>query len=311
MSQENEKDSIAVPLQEPQKELVGDTIRKERITRRITVETIAKDLKLNVKYIKALESNEYSGLPADPYVRVYLKSLAKYLSLDSEAILKKFYEERGMSGEKTHKEPSAKITISVKQKEESHAPMFILAIVLIAALALFSFIAKKKGWLVTPPAPTPPAVLVSADKEFAETASDSALADSLVPAIPPQPSESTEVQPGTAAASPSSVTIPAASTDTTQRLTMKLSVLADSVWVQVYSDGVSWKNVVTKHQSRDFTARDSFNVHVGNIAGVKFICNGKPVALASKGVTAFKIDKTGKAVKWTLLKWNAVFAGRL
>jgi cytoskeletal protein RodZ len=311
MSQENENEATAAVQTEPPKELVGDTIRKERITRRITVETIAKDLKLNVKYIKALESNEYAGLPADPYVRVYLKSLAKYLSLDSEAILKKFYEERGMSGEKSPKEPSAKITISVKQKEESHAPMFILAIVLIAALALFSFIAKKKGWLVTPPSSTPPAALVSADKEFAatETSSDAALADSLVPAIPPQPLDSTELL---ALAQPSGATsTPAAPLDTTKPMSMKLSVLADSVWVQVYCDGVSWKNVVTKHQSRDFTARDSFNVHVGNIAGVKFACNGRPVNLTSKGVTAFKIDKSGRAAKWTLIKWNAVFAGRL
>ena len=70
MSQQNEFEQTK---QQPDKpDLVGDTLRKERITRRITVDTIAKDLKLNVKYIKALEGNDYKSLPADPYVRVYL-----------------------------------------------------------------------------------------------------------------------------------------------------------------------------------------------------------------------------------------------
>ncbi len=95
MSEKNETDQTNA--QDASKDRVGDIIRKERITRRITVETIAKDLKLNVKYIKSLEASEYEALPADPYIRVYFRSLAKYLSLDSEEILKKFYEERGMS----------------------------------------------------------------------------------------------------------------------------------------------------------------------------------------------------------------------
>jgi len=289
----------------PEKELVGDTLRKERITRRITVETIAKDLKLNVKYIKALESNEYEGLPADPYVRVYLRSLAKYLTLDSEAILKKFYAERGMIIEKTPKESSERIVISVRQKEESHRPMFVLAIVLIAALALFSFIAKKKGWLVTPPQSTP-AALVPIDAEFVETdaGNDSTLADSLIPVIPPQQGDSVQ-------SAVASQAIPATSADAALSLNLKISVVTDSVWIQVFSDGVSWKNVIYKNQSRDFAAKDSFNVHVGNLAGVKCHLNGKQISVLGKGVTAFKVDKNGKATKWALIKWNSVFSGRL
>jgi hypothetical protein len=297
MSQVDENEPVYTPA-EPQKELVGDTLRKERITRRITVETIAKDLKLNVKYIKALESNEYEGLPADPYVRVYLKSLAKYLSLDSEAILKKFYDERGMTIDKSSKETAHKITISVKQKEESRSPMFIVAIVLILALGLFSFIAKKKGWLVPPPPAVQPA-MVPEDAEFAGESNDSTLADSLIPAIPPQPSDSSV-----------SATMPT-SVDPGKSINLKLMSLVDSVWVQVFSDGVSWKNVIYKDQSRDFVAKDSFNVNVANIGGVQLICNNRQINISGNGVATFKIDRSGRATKWSLIKWNTVFADRL
>lgn len=303
MSQEKNNEAQGIGQFEPEKELVGDTLRKERITRRITVETIAKDLKLNVKYIKALESNEYGNLPADPYVRVYLKSLAKYLSLDSDAILKRFYEERGMSIERSPRDNAERLTISVKQKEESHKPMFILAIMLILALAIFFFVAKQKGWLV-PPVEQETSSLVPADAEFAEAdmQNDSALADSLIPAIPPQPSDSTDAE---------MTAIPAPVSDPEKDLSLKLTVVTDSVWVQVFCDGVSWKNVVKRNQSRDFVARDSFNIHIGNVSGVKVTLNSRRVPLAGKGVSAFKIDRKGKAVRWSLTKWNTVFDGRI
>ena len=285
---------------EQQKDLVGDILRKERITRRITVETIARDLKLNVKYIKALEANEYGALPADPYVRVYLKSLAKYLTLDSDEILRRFYRERGMSIEPSTRENTERIPISMKQKEESRNPLLIVAIVLIVLLALFSFIAKKQGWLVAPPPVSP--LTMPADTEFMESepGDDSLLADSMLPATPP--TDSLEI-PGT---TPADV-----ETDTAGKMRFTLSVIKDSVWIQVYSDGESWKNIVYKDQNRTFTARDSFNVHVGNISSVKFALNGKAVSLAGKGVLAFKLDRSGLPMKWTLNKWNNVFKDRM
>ena len=115
---------------EPNSERVGDLIRKERVTRRIALETIAKDLKLNVKYIKALEANEYNALPADPYIRVYFRSLAKYLMLDPEEILKRFYEERGIPPEIYQKETTSKISISEMETERSFTPWLIIFIVI-------------------------------------------------------------------------------------------------------------------------------------------------------------------------------------
>ncbi|MDR0306507.1 MAG: helix-turn-helix domain-containing protein [Chitinispirillales bacterium] len=146
MPKENEKNVAAAPVEA--KDRIGDILRKERITRRITVETIAKDLKLNVNYIKALESSEYDALPADPYVRVYLRSLTKYLSLDSDSILQEFYKERGVSGSDYRKDN--KIEISMRKYEEKKNPTLAIAAVLIVMLALFAFVANQKGWITTP-----------------------------------------------------------------------------------------------------------------------------------------------------------------
>lgn len=283
-----------------EKELVGDTLRKERITRRITVETIAKDLKLNVKYIKALESNDYDALPADPYVRVYLKTLAKYLSLDTDAILKRFYNEKGVVIDRSpreHEEDTTNkevgIPIDMKGNEGSHKPLVIIIVALIIGVALFSFYAKKKGWLVAPDETT--TSYGTADEEFVETdaAMDSTVADSLIPAIPPQLSGNTKTPP------------------TGGLNTLNVTVIGDSVWLQIFSDGISWKDVVYKNQSYNFTADDSFNIHIGDISSAKLTFNGKPLSVAGNGITALKITNKGKVTKWTLTKWNTVFTDRL
>jgi cytoskeletal protein RodZ len=145
----SKKETGVIPAQNEREDRVGDILRKERITRRITVETIAKDLKLNVGYIKALESSEYESLPAEPYIRVYLKSLTKYLSLDSESILQQFHRERGLGGGNEYRKDN-KIEISMRKGEEKKNPTLVIAAVLIAALALFAFMANQQGWISQP-----------------------------------------------------------------------------------------------------------------------------------------------------------------
>ncbi len=302
MSEKNTTEQTSVL--EQQKDKVGDIIRKERVTRRITVETIAKDLKLNAKYIKALESNEYDSLPADPYVRVYLRSLAKYLSLNPEEILKKFYDERGLGSELYKKESTAKIKVSMKEKEESRNPLLVTALILIAILIGFSFFASKKGWIN---ASSGKILTVPAKADQSSLKTDSLADDSLFSDAPVQVADSTEMKEAEAAEQSTSAAI----VDTTRLLRLKLEVTGDSVWIQVFSDGKSWKNVVYKGQSRDFTAQDSFNIHVGNNSLVKYTINGKQLKINGFGVVAFKCDKNIKPSVWTLSRWNSIFKDRL
>jgi len=142
----DKKETNAPSVQNEREDRVGDILRKERITRRITVETIAKDLKLNVNYIKALESSEYESLPAEPYIRVYLKSLTKYLSLDSESVLLQFHKERGIGGGSEYRKDN-KIEISMRKQEEKKSPTLAVTAVLIILLAVFAFIANQQGWI--------------------------------------------------------------------------------------------------------------------------------------------------------------------
>ncbi len=145
---ETVKETVHETVHETVKEKVGEILRKERLTRRITIETISKDLKLNVNYVKALEASDYASLPPAPYIRVYIRSLTKYLSLDAESILKEFYKERGLIADDSVQIQASKIDVSVQQQDKNPAVIVIAALIVI--FAVFAFIANKKGWISQP-----------------------------------------------------------------------------------------------------------------------------------------------------------------
>jgi len=49
-------------------------------------------------------------------------------------------------------------------------------------------------------------------------------------------------------------------------LSLEVKAKQDSVWIQVFSDGVSWKNWIKANQTKRCVARDSFNIHVATTA---------------------------------------------
>jgi cytoskeletal protein RodZ len=309
----DETNAADQPKPEPQSERVGDILRKERITRRIALETIAKDLKLNVKYVRSLEANDYNDLPADPYIRVYLRSLAKYLLLDPEAILKKFYEERGIHDEKYRKGSDTQIMITMVEKEKKRdvKPWMIILIVIIA-LAIISFLAKKMG--AGSPDASAPKPTAGGRQDTQQTASVKPSAtdsteDSLIGRLIPHDT-------AVAAAAAADTQKPTAMTkdtltQTSATLSFELKATKDSVWVQVFSDGVSWKNWLKPYQTKRCFARDSFNIHVGNNSLLEYTFNGKPFRIEAKDVAIFKLGRGMRMPEfWTLAKWNTVFKGR-
>jgi cytoskeletal protein RodZ len=302
----DEKEVTASPTSEPVNEKVGDILRKERITRRIALETIAKDLKLNVRYIRSLESSEYHDLPADPYIRVYLRSLAKYLQLEPENVLKKFYEERGIHDEKYRKGSDSQIVITMsdqERKKETKPWLIILAVIL--ALAAFSLIAKKLGGSqpsssqAVQPQTAHQADSLSANKKGVAQfdSSEDSLLGSLIPHDKMQQTDTAKA---------------VVKDTTTMTLMIKVKTGRDSVWIQAFSDAVSWKNWLRPGQYKKFAAHDSFNVHVGNNRILEYTLNGNPMKLNTAEVAIFKISKPSLQPElWNLAKWNLIFKNRL
>jgi cytoskeletal protein RodZ len=368
----------------PRRERVGEIIRRERERRQISIEAMAKTLRLNARYIEAIEANNYDRLPGDTYIRVYLRSLSRFLSLDSEEIFQRFFEERGLTGADTlRKDSRTKINLTAQEEKKTDTPL-IAIFSAIALLVIFSFIVNRHGCHSSPVHKNIAAALdpgtkgdkktlerhgepavATIDSQKKNRTEEMATADTAVPDRPridavagvtvkpassqdmkkagirpaeksafdtvkepvhspivPSPGntikqhsetmDSQHVKRTITDSAGKTASLPVRTQNDTGVLTLKMTVVGDSCWGRVISDGAKdWRNTLSSGKGMTFTARDSFNVHVGIGDAVSFTLNGIPLELPKrKGVVAFKLDRSGNVALWPMEKWNSVFEKR-
>jgi cytoskeletal protein RodZ len=286
------------PENDERADRVGDIIRKERLARQISPEIIAKDLRLNVTFLKALEAGNYDALPSDPYIRVYLRALARYLMLDAEMLIKKFCNERGISSEPASRD--TKLVITMVDKERGPSKTWIIVVASIALLIIVGLIGSKaiKG-LSSPSTPAAPV----ATQNLAGGKTDTA-EDSLLSALMPHHTDSLTTKNDT------SIKKVAAPVDTAAML---LSILSDkdSVWVQVYCDGKQRSTILHAKTAKYFSARDSFNVNAGKYLRLVYTLNKKPLKVTASGAAIFKLSRAdSEPVIWTYAQWAQVYKKR-
>ena len=69
---------------------LGEFLRQEREKRGITIEQVASATKIAVRILHCLEADQYSELPAKPFIRGFVISYVRFIGLDSKEILTRF-----------------------------------------------------------------------------------------------------------------------------------------------------------------------------------------------------------------------------
>lgn len=75
---------------------LGEKLRRLREDTCISLAEIAKATKIRKIYLERLEEGNYSALPAEVYVKGFLRSYAQYLGIDPREVLKQYEKERGV-----------------------------------------------------------------------------------------------------------------------------------------------------------------------------------------------------------------------
>jgi len=70
-----------------------------------------------VKYLEYLENGQYEKLPAEVYVRGFLRSYARYLNIDEQALVKLYERERNIQANLSQAPP--KKTFAVRNLDIS------------------------------------------------------------------------------------------------------------------------------------------------------------------------------------------------
>lgn len=87
---------------------LGEKLRKLRGDVHLNLPEISKATKIQIKYLEYLENGQYDKLPADVYVRGFLRSYARYFNLDENAFVRLYERERNIRANLGHEESNPK-----------------------------------------------------------------------------------------------------------------------------------------------------------------------------------------------------------
>lgn len=115
---------------------VGQILRESREERNLSVRDVSKDTNIAMKFILALENEDYSQFPAETFVIGFLKTYSDYLKLDTATILNN-YRNQQIEENQQPLEELTKPTVKMIALEIERNKAFIPYIIGVLFLGIF------------------------------------------------------------------------------------------------------------------------------------------------------------------------------
>jgi len=282
-------------------EPIGQVLRSARERKGVTLQEAKRALRINAPYLEALESDDFSRVPAPVYVRAFLREYARYLGLDAEELVKAYSAQAGP-------EPS-NLTIAWTAANEAEsggwgrrvgsvAVFIALGALAVGAYAYHGFqtgkeqaqqgphtadsqgahkghaLGRAAGQAAKPPARG--AVGSSPSGAPAAGAPGNTPATPLA-AEPAQPSATTGVNPPVAGTTPPGSTPATMPWATPQTGGVKVVITASQrCWIRVKQDGQLQEPVTLRPgDKRTWQGTQSVELWAGNAGGIRAVVNGQ------------------------------------
>lgn len=146
----------------------GAMLAAARTARGMELADIARDTRVPLRHLKALETDDHSGLPALPYAIGFVKAYARAVGLDGEAMAVQFRTE-------TSKQPHSPVAPSFEPLDGRRLPSS--GLVMVSILVVVLFIAGLSAWGAGMFDPVPPAVVAEAPATADAAIADASTAD--------------------------------------------------------------------------------------------------------------------------------------
>ncbi|MCW2277873.1 helix-turn-helix domain-containing protein [Heliophilum fasciatum] len=263
---------------------LGAELKAARENRNMTLRQVENETNIRMQYLSALEEGRYDQLPGKVYALGFLRSYAKFLEVDDQALvdeLKQFWHEEDEEIQ-TITQPVAPEVVSPISKGILRFAGYALVAVVCAGIVFFAAgrpkdtgaqpeVAKKiteeqKPKTNNSPIPAPTSPLIEQPSTPAVPSGENLSPASIIPTdqtVPPAPVG----QP------PASTTEPAPIANT---VAVTLSIIQDRSWVAISEDGVlRFEGILNAGQQMSFLGKETVFVHVGNAGVVDVTYNGQ------------------------------------
>ena len=69
---------------------IGEVLKRTRTRRKVDIRTVEERTKIRIKYLRALENEEWEVLPGPAYAKGFLRTYAQFLGLDGDALVDEY-----------------------------------------------------------------------------------------------------------------------------------------------------------------------------------------------------------------------------
>lgn len=147
---------------------LGEKLGKLRGDRRISLAEASRATKIQVKYLEYLEEGAYEKLPADVYVKGFLRNYSEFLGVDEKVLVKLYEKERGIKNNLEKGKRAKKGNLPDGRKKISISPFAItprvlaISAIIILVLGGFFYLYREIGSFAS----VPRLVILSPDKNY-------------------------------------------------------------------------------------------------------------------------------------------------
>ena len=78
--------------------VIGDTLFEARTRRAVDLEEVHAATGVRVRYLRAIEEEDWDALPEEFYARSFIRKYAQYVGVDPEPLVDEYRRQRGTGG---------------------------------------------------------------------------------------------------------------------------------------------------------------------------------------------------------------------
>ncbi|AGA69628.1 hypothetical protein Desdi_2187 [Desulfitobacterium dichloroeliminans LMG P-21439] len=238
----------------------GQILRNARVDKGWSLTQAEEVTKIRIRYLEALEEEEYRILPGSTYTKGFIRTYAKHLGLNSDEVLALY-----KASEQPIEEPIAiEKTLSGPKKMPPWVKPALVALTGVVALCVVIVIANlsnQQGANVTPQDITTPLPTIPQEEIVQQQQTPPS---TQTPPNTPDPIETPTQDPQNVIA------------QETEGLVVQL-IFSQPCWIRVNVDGqLALEGTFTKGVTKELKAKEQIElVSVGNAGGLSVILNGQ------------------------------------
>lgn len=272
---------------------LGRQLAEARTAKDRSLADVEAETRIRQKYLEALENGAYDVLPRGAVTRGFLRSYARHLGLDVDAILSLYTQESGDTEDEVPiAEPGKPRLVDYRPLEVNLAEprsssgawvRWLAAFLIVALLAAVSwwFLNRGPGWApLAAFGPRPTSTVTQTATVWVVTATPRK--EMATPELPTPTSDllllPTPTVPPTITPTPRPTDTP----ETVASIAMDIRIV-QRAWIRVVVDGnIEQDGVLEAGETRQWQAQQSISVRTGNAGGVNLTLNSEDLGLMGK-----------------------------